>query len=234
MKQKTMTTTSSQTKAEKVEHKLNTFAKGKAVVKSNLWYGIIGLLSIVILVIVPLIGSGLPIALALPTTAIGWVVYIFTKLAVAALNIMIFHSFMEQGKLNVSECWKKRISDEILHRTKQLKEIIPLSPEQWMAKEYKTKGISIAITSVLSCIILSQVVLTFDILTFLGCLFTLIMGVVFGCMQLFKSEHFWSMDYYDYAIYTLNQFNQTAPEDKQLSVRGKNLYEGENLIYEYE
>lgn len=234
MKTKTTTTTTSMTKTERVEHNLHRFSQIKATAKNNLWYGIIGLLSIVILVIVPLIGSGLPIALTLPTTAIGWIVWIFTKLAVAGLNIMIFHSFMEQGKLNVAECWKKRISDEILHRTRQLKTAIPLSPEQWLAKEYKTKGVSIAITSILSCIILSQVVLTFDILTFLGCLFTLIMGVVFGAMQLFKAEHFWSMDYYDYAIYTLNQHNLTAPEDKQLSVRGKNLYEGENLIYEYE
>ena len=181
---------------EKTEAKLNWFAKGKKIVHDNLWYGIIGVLSFAVLVFFPMIGSGLPLNLNLPTTPIGWVVDIFSKLAVAAINICIFHSFMEQGKLNVSGFWKKLMADEILQRVKREKTSIPLSPEQWMTREYKSKGISIAITSVLSCIVLSQVVLTFDIVVFISFLLTLLIGLVFGVMQLFKSETYWSHEYY--------------------------------------
>lgn len=218
---------------EKTEVKLNWFAKGKKIVHDNLWYGIIGVLSFAVLVFFPMIGSGLPLNLNLPSTPIGWVVDIFSKLAVAAINICIFHSFMEQGKLNVSGFWKKLLADEILQRVKRVKTSIPLSPEQWMTREYRSKGISIAITSVLSCIVLSQVVLTFDIVIFISFLLTLLIGLVFGVMQLFKSETYWSQEYYEYALYMLEQFNLDRPEDQKLSVKDKKLYEGAELIYEY-
>lgn len=218
---------------EKTEAKLNWFAKGKKIVHDNLWYGIIGVLSFAVLVFFPMIGSGLPLNLNLPTTPIGWVVDIFSKLAVAAINICIFHSFMEQGKLNVSGFWKKLMADEILQRVKRAKTSIPLSPEQWMTKEYKSKGISIAITSVLSCVVLSQVVLTFDIVVFISFLLTLLIGLVFGVMQLFKSETYWSQEYYEYALYMLEQFNLNRSDDQKLSVKNKKLYEGAELIYEY-
>ena len=224
---------SNKTKEEKVENNVNKIATGKALIRNNMWYGLIGLLTIVVLVIFPLIGSGLPLALSLPTTFVGWMIYIFTKLAVAAINMCIFHSFMEQGKLNVSEFWKKKVADEILHRVKQQKASIPLSPEEWAAREYKTKGISLSITTVLSCIVLSQVILAFDITVFISYLLALTIGITFGVIQLFKAEHYWSLDYYDYAIYVMNQYNATVGPELQLSVRNKSLYEGDNLIYEY-
>ena len=219
-------------KQEKMEQNISKIDKGKKLIKDNLWYGLIGILSIVVLVFFPMIGSGLPLRVTLPDSVIGWIVYIFSKVAIAAINICIFHSFMEQGKLNVSGFWKKLLADEILHKVKQQKQLIPLSPEEWLRKEYKNKGISITVSSVLSCIVLSQVVLTFDFIVFISFLLTLIIGLVFGIMALFKSEHFWSLDYFDYAIYIMNQHNLELPEEQKLSVKDKSLYEGDRLIYE--
>lgn len=219
-------------KQENVEQSVSKIAKGKKLIKDNLWYGLIAILSVVVLVFFPMIGSGLPLRLTLPDTVIGWVVYIFSKVAIAAINICIFHSFMEQGKLNVSAFWKKLMADEILHKVKQQKQLIPLSPEEWLRKEYKNKGISITVSSILSCIVLSQVVLTFDFIVFISFLLTLVIGLVFGIMALFKSEHFWSMDYFDYAVYVMNQHNLELPDEQKLSVKDKSLYEGDRLIYE--
>lgn len=219
-------------KQEKMEQNISKIDKGKKLIKDNLWYGLIGILSIVVLVFFPMIGSGLPLRVTLPDSVIGWVVYVFSKVAIAAINICIFHSFMEQGKLNVSGFWKKLLADEILHKVKQQKQLIPLSPEEWLRKEYKNKGISITVSSVLSCIVLSQVVLTFDFIVFISFLLTLVIGLVFGIMALFKSEHFWSMDYFDYAVYVMNQHNLELPEEQKLSVKDKSLYEGDRLIYE--
>lgn len=218
---------------EKTEAKQSKLQRGKKLIKDNLWYGLIGVLSIAVLVLFPMIGSGLPLSLTLPDTPIGWVVYIFSKLSVAAINMCIFHSFMEQGKLNVSTFWKKLMADEILHKVKQQKEAIPLSPEEWLKKQYTTKGVSLSITSVLSCIVLSQVILSFDVTIFISYLLTLILGLAFGVMQLFKSETFWSLDYYDYAIYTMNIYNKELEPEKRLKVIDKKLYEGDTLIYEY-
>lgn len=222
------------TRTEKTEKSLSKISQGKAFIRGNLWYILIAVLSLITLIVFPMLTSGLPLALCFPTTPIGWIIYIFTKLAVATINICIFHSFMEQGKLNVSEFWKKKLADEILHRVKQKKATLPLSPEQWMAREYKTKGITIAITSILSCIVLSQVILYFDIIVFLSYLLTLIIGFTGGVIQLFKSENYWSLDYYDYAIYMMTIYNAELPPEQQLSVKNKSLYEGEILIYECE
>ena len=221
------------TSPEKTEAKLNRLAQGKRVIRDNLWYGVIAILSVAVLVFFPLIGSDLPLSVSLPDTAIGWIVYIFTKLAVAAINICIFHGFMEQGLQNVSTYWKKCMADEILHRIRQLQDRIPMSPEEWLRKEYTTKGISITITSVLSCIVLSQVILSFDLTVFISYLLTLLIGLVAGVLQLYKAETYWSLDYYDYAIYVMNLYNKTQPEDKQLRVVNKTLYEGAEIIYEY-
>ena len=218
---------------EKVEQRLNKSVKLKQSVRDNIWYIVIGLSSIITLVIFPMIGSDLPLQLTLPDTAIGWIIYIFTKLAVAGLNMFIFHSFMQQGKQNVSGYWKTLMADEILHKVKQQKEVVPLSPEEWQAREYRNKGISLGITSVLSCIILSQVVLSFDVVVFLSYIVTLAIGLLFGLGQLGKSERAWSLDYFDYVVYTMKQYNKEAPEDRQLVIRDKKLYEGDTLIYEY-
>lgn len=218
-------------KIEKMEQSVNKIAKGKNFLKDNLWYGLIGVLSIVVLVVFPMIGSGLPLKLILPDTFIGWVVYVFSKIAIAVINICIFHGFMEQGKLNVSGYWKKILADEILHRVKQLKQNTPMSPEDWLRREYRNKGISIAVTSVLSSLVLSQVILTFDFIVFISFLLTLVIGLVFGVVALFKSEHFWSMDYYDYAIYIMDQHNAELDPEKRLYIKDKCLYEGDKIIY---
>ena len=122
-------------KQEKIEQNVSKIDKGKKLIKDNLWYGLIGILSIVVLVFFPMIGSGLPLRVTLPDTVIGWVVYIFSKVAIAAINICIFHSFMEQGKLNVSGFWKKLMADEILHKVKQQKQLVPLSAKLRIYKE---------------------------------------------------------------------------------------------------
>lgn len=219
---------------DRVDLKIDKAAKGRETIKNNLWYGVIGILSVAVLVLFPMIGSGLPLSLSLPDTFAGWLIYVTTKLAVAAINITIFHGFMEQGKLNVSTYWKKIIADEILHRVRQKESIPPIGPEEWLRREYKSKGITICVTSVLSCVVLSQVILTFDITVFISYLLTLLIGLTSGVAQMYKAETYWSADYYDYAIYTMEQHNKGLPPEFRLHVHNKKIYEGENVIYEYE
>ena len=218
---------------ERLEERLQKSAKGKQLIRDNLWYGVVGVASMAILIIFPLIGSDLPLNIILPDTFIGWIVYIATKLAVAGLNMFIFHAFMQQGKINVSGYWKKLLADEILHKVKQTHDVIPLSPEEWQKREYRNKGISLTVTSVLGCIILGQVVLSFDVIIFVSYILTLMLGLGFGVVQLSKSEQYWSLDYFDYALYNLKLYNKDLSEDRQLKVIGQTLYEGDKIIYEY-
>lgn len=56
----------------------------------------------------------------------------------------------------------------------------PRSPEEWKRDTYGKKGVSLAITTALSVIGLTQAILTFDLTAMLTYLFTVFMGVVFG------------------------------------------------------
>ena len=69
--------------------------------KKYLYYGLIGVISIVVLIFFPLIGTKADLNFSLPDTASGWLIYITTRSLVAILNMLIFYCFMEQAKLNV-------------------------------------------------------------------------------------------------------------------------------------
>lgn len=163
-------------------------------------YLIIGICSIVALIFFPFLGSEVGMAFVLPTTTAGWIVWVATKICVGALNIVIFHSFIQQSKINASTHPNYVQAMEILQRTKD-KEYIPISPAQFYRKEYGIKGTTIFITSILSAIALSQAILTFDLATFLTYLFTIIGGVIAGILEMQKCYEWNVSDLLKYALY---------------------------------
>ena len=163
-------------------------------------YIIIAVCSLLALIFFPMLGSEVGMAFVLPTTAAGWLVYIMTKLCVGALNIVIFHSFVQQSKINASDHPNYIKARDILQIYKE-KDYIPLSPKQFFGKEYGVKGTTIFITSILSAIALSQAILTFDIATFLTYLFTIIGGIIAGILEMQKCYEWYITSFLDYALY---------------------------------
>lgn len=173
--------------------------------KAGLYYCIIGIVSFIALVFLPMVGSTVGIGLSLPTTTAGWIVWIATKMIIAILNVLIFHCFMLQGKLNVSKDERYLEARRILKLYKPDKNYIPLSPRQWQAQQYGIKGVTIFITSALSVTALTQAVLTFDWISMLTYLFVIVMGLIFGILQMKKAETFWTDEYLEYALYIRNE-----------------------------
>ena len=165
-----------------------------------MYYFIIGIASFVALVFLPMVGSSVGLAWALPTTVVGWVVWIAIKLIVAALNVLIFHCFIQQGKTNIKTHPKYIEAKGILEKCTKTEEI-PLSPTKWTRNTYMKKGISIFFTTALSAFALSQAILTFDWVTMLTYLFTILMGLIFGVIQMKSTEEWWTDDYLKYALY---------------------------------
>lgn len=163
-----------------------------------LYYIIIGIISIISLVFLPMIGTQTGLAWNLPDTAIGWIIWGVLKLVIATINILIFHSFMQQAKINVKDDPKYKEALEILGRI-QNKKYIPRSPEKWTKKQYTTKGVSLFISSALTTIAFTQAILTFDWLAMLVYLFTIIMGVIFGIIQMKMAEEYWTDEFWKYA-----------------------------------
>lgn len=166
-------------------------------VKQYLYYFLIGLISLFSLTFLPMIGSEIGLSWSVPDTVVGWCVWIGVKLIVSGLNILIFHSFMCQAKLNVKNDPKFIEANEILLRKKQ--EALPRSPRRWNAEQYGKKGVLIFFSTALATIALTQAILTFDWVSMLTYLFTVTMGIIFGILQMKRAEEYWTDEYYRYA-----------------------------------
>lgn len=147
-----------------------------------------------------MIGSTIGLGWNIPDTTVGWIVWVGSKIIVATLNVLIFHCFMCQAKINVKDNENYKKAREILIGVK-LKEIKPRSPRKWNAEQYGKKGVTIFITSSLAVVALTQAVLRFDYISMLTYLFAIIMGLIFGILQMKTAEEYWTREYLEYALY---------------------------------
>lgn len=163
------------------------------------YYVIIGMVSLIALLFLPMIGSEAGLQWNIPDTTVGWTVYITSKLIVAVVNILIFHCFIQQAKINASKDAKYIEALNILTYTVEGHGANPRSPETYLSGVYGKKGVTIFVTSVLSSVGLTQAVLSFDVVSMLTYLVTIVFGVIFGILQMHDTEAYWTNEYYLYA-----------------------------------
>lgn len=99
-------------------------------VRQWMYYFIIGLVSMIALCFLPMIGSSVGLGWNTPNTFVGWIVWITVKLIVAVLNVLIFHCFMLQAKINIKEN-ERYVEAQTILRENEVKEFIPRSPGTW-------------------------------------------------------------------------------------------------------
>lgn len=80
-----------------------------------------------------------------------------------------------------------------------------MGPNEWTRKQYRGKGISLAITTLLGAVALTNAILAFNLVTMVTYLFTIIMGIIFGFIQMGTAENYWTGEYWEYAIYIRDQ-----------------------------
>lgn len=186
-------------------------------VKQWLYYFLIGIISLVSLMFLPMLGSELGLAWNLPNTVVGWIVFVATKLIVAILNVLIFYCFMQQAKVNVKDNENYVKAKEILSLNK-VKDYIPKAPGIWVKKQYSNKGVTVFITTILSTFALTQAILTFDYVSMLTYLFTIITGLIFGIIQMKTAEEYWTTEFYDYALMIQKENTQTQSKESQVHI----------------
>lgn len=162
------------------------------------YYAIIGIISLIALFFLPMIGSEAGLQWNLPTTFVGWCVYVISKLLVATINILIFHCFVQQAKVNIKDNEKYLEAQRILTESKINLEV-PRAPSEYLHAIYGKKSVTIFITTLLSAIGLTQAVLTFDWISMLTYFFTILMGLIFGIIQMNETEQYWTEEYWCYA-----------------------------------
>lgn len=196
--------------------------------KQYQYYVIISVISLVALFFLPMLGSSAGLAWALPSTFAGWVVYITSKLLVAILNILIFHCFILQGKVNIQDNEKYLEALRILAIYGIAEAARPRSPEEYHSAIYGKKGATIFITSLLSAIGLTQAVLTFDLISMLTYFFTVLMGVIFGILQMNQVEIYWTEEFYSYAKYI--EKTRREEVDEAMAVAAAEIHQQTNDI----
>ena len=169
--------------------------------KARQWvyYFIIGIVSLVALVFLPMVGTEVGLAWNIPDTTVGWIVWIAIRVIVSIINVLIFHSFICQGKLNCRENENYKKARDILVKEKK-KEVLPRSPRKFLRGEYGRKGTTIFITTAMATVALTQAILSYDWMSLLTYLFTIIMGLIFGVLEMKKIEDYWTDEYYRYAL----------------------------------
>lgn len=187
------------------------------------YYIIIGVISLVALFFLPMIGSEAGLAWKVPTTVAGWVVYVVSKLLVATINILIFHCFILQAKINVQENTKYLEAIKILDSALQTNTDDFRSPSEYFRSTYGKKGLTIFVTSVLSAVGLTQAVLTFDWISMLTYFFTILMGVIFGVLQMNQTEIYWTSEFWRYAKRESNKQAFSRNTEKEGTDNGNNL-----------
>lgn len=179
--------------------------------KMYLYYGLVFLLSLCMLIFLPMLGSTGNLGYNLPQTKIGWIVFVVTKTVVAVINLLIFHCFICQAKLNVKDDPKFVEANEILGKLRR--EVLPRSPKRFFAKEYGVKGTTTFLFSALSVVALTNSILCFDWIAFLTYVLTLMMGIIFGVLEMKKVEMFWTEEYLAYAQHRLKLFTEEKDYD---------------------
>lgn len=171
--------------------------------KNKLYYFLIGLISLMALVFLPMLGSDTDFGFNFPTSTVGWLVYIITKLCVAIINILIFICFVKQAEINIQDDENYKNAKNLLI-TMSVKDYIPRAPKQFLNAQYRTKGITLVLTSITACVSLTNAILTFDLVSFMTYIFTVAMAIVFGIITMKNNETYWTTEFYQYALYKKN------------------------------
>lgn len=168
-------------------------------------YLVIFILSLISIFFLPMLGSTVGLGFSLPTTAAGWVVWSVSKLAVIIINMLLFDQFVKQAKINIKDNPQYLEACRIFNTLNPEGEEEILEPDAFLSKLYRTKGTKVMLTSALSVVALSNAILTFNWVTMLTYLFTVVMGIIYGFITMATVEEYWVEDYYKLAIRKQNK-----------------------------
>lgn len=168
--------------------------------KQTMNYWIIAAVSLIALCFFPFIGTEIGMKWNVPDTTLGWIIYIVKNLFIAGVNVIVFHCFIQQAKINIRNNEKFIEAKQLLEQADKAQHAInPRSPTQYMTRVYGTKGTFIALASVLATISLTEALLVFDVVSLISYGITLVFGFITGLLQMAQTEVYWTEEFFDYA-----------------------------------
>ena len=180
-------------------------------VQDYLYYFIIAIISLCAMLVIPCFGSTVGMEWNFPNSVVGWIVFITSKLMVAIVNILIFHGFIKQSRINIRDNSNYLEAMKILNDVGR-KTYTPRSLAEINKKEYGHKMITIFISSMFSAFSFSQAILTFDITSLISYSITVLFGIIFGLLEMKKYEDYYTHEFVDYAKYVQEKQKGTENE----------------------
>lgn len=172
-------------------------------VNDSAYYVIIVLVSLLAIVIPPLFMGCLSsdIGLAFPTTREGWILWGVMNGSTAIANISILILFKLQAKKNSRNNPNFIRANEILARLSGKDKMLkPRSPSKMNSTDYSKKVITIVISTITASITLTSLILSFDWMTLLSCLISIIITLCISWTTMIANEEYWCEEYLLYAL----------------------------------
>lgn len=173
--------------------------KAKEILRQNLYYFIIALMSVGVLIVFPFLKSSADVGWGFPTTSAGWFLFWFEKGSITGINLCIFTAFKKQAILNIKDNPKYIEARELLNRVKE-KKCDPKSPAKYQAISYSKKGTTMVLSTICSLIAIGNMILAFDYNTLIAYSVTIVMGIIFGVFAMKSDEIYWTDEFYYYAL----------------------------------
>jgi hypothetical protein len=189
----------------------------RELVHNFAYYVIIGVISLFSLTFLPFIGSSIKGSILTFENASEFILWITSKIVMSIINVLIFHLFVMQAKVNIEDREEYVEALKKLNSFRREKRILPRSPKEFNVKQYTQKTIIIIIFTILSTVIVAEAVLKFDLVVFLSYLLTIIMSISMGYLSMKTNEIYWVSEFplYVELITTENTAEKEAGEENQ-------------------
>lgn len=182
----------------------------KNFMKDNMTWILIVLLCVMQLFLSCLSTVNGTVEFVFPSTVMGWVLLVGSKLAISVVGYMIWSSFFDKGKSNAYKTEEYKKSQEILRElqkksTKNIVEVV--NPIKWERDTKIKKGIKLMITLFITAFLLYQLVVMFSVASLIASILSLLMSLFWGYQMMNKAEEVFSTDYLKYALLLKAQYN---------------------------
>lgn len=105
------------------------------------------------------------------------------------------------------------------------------SPHTYFGQLYRRKGTTIFATTLLSAVVLTNAILTWDITSLITYATTVVMGLIFGILKMKDVEVYWTEEYYVFALEQLEAHEKAIAADKANEDSGDSQISPKNKIY---
>ena len=186
-------------------------------------YLLVGIVSLISVIVVPLLGTDFGTTIIIPNTWGGLAIWLCTRFTVVVVNLLIFDAFIKQAKINVKDDERYKSAVLKLNTIKEEAGIIPRSPEKFNKQQWRKKGTSLGISSILSSFLLTECIVNFDLTNFLTYLFTIGGAVAFGYLTMMNNEDYWTTEFPIYVDILFEKINSETLSENNVNFQCKNL-----------